>query len=286
MACVGMVMFAQLSAAAGAGFAGAPQLIALLQGNASIEIINAAIAARPGIVNETDAFKRTPLMVACYKDRVDAFNAILAVPGVKVYARVQLNFVKEGDHERDEVDNGKTALHYAAAHSRDGATVAGLLARKLDPNSTDAAQLTPLHDAASMGSPASLSLLLLAGADHENCDRYRQLPLQYAAGSGSLEKVQMLLEAALPEAARMEDKAAMLAAAAVAGSLKCFVNAADRDRNTVLMDAAKSGNLDVVRLLVSLGADENPHDKDGKKAADLALAVGHAAIHDFLVEPR
>ncbi|HEX7528916.1 MAG TPA: ankyrin repeat domain-containing protein, partial [Thermoanaerobaculia bacterium] len=59
-------------------------------------------------------------------------------------------------------------------------------------------------------------------------------------------------------------------------------NATQQSGWTALHNAASQGNLEVVRLLRSNGADLSARTDDGKSAADLAAERGHAALAESL----
>jgi ankyrin repeat protein len=50
------------------------------------------------------------------------------------------------------------------------------------------------------------------------------------------------------------------------------------------MEACAFGHLDVVKLLVALGADLNVKDQQDKAALDLARSAGHQPIESFLLQ--
>jgi len=54
------------------------------------------------------------------------------------------------------------------------------------------------------------------------------------------------------------------------------------DGATALHIAAASGDLEIVRLLISHGADRSAEDRNGSTAMDIATAAGHTAIADYL----
>jgi ankyrin repeat protein len=53
---------------------------------------------------------------------------------------------------------------------------------------------------------------------------------------------------------------------------------------TALMTAAAEGQLDVVRLLLSRGADPSVKDEDGDTAMSFALEKGHPEVAELLRE--
>lgn len=63
------------------------------------------------------------------------------------------------------------------------------------------------------------------------------------------------------------------------------INAQDKDGLTVLMYAARKGNLDAVNLLLSLGADPDVKNNDQQNAADLAINAGFSDLAEVLRAP-
>jgi RNA polymerase primary sigma factor len=63
------------------------------------------------------------------------------------------------------------------------------------------------------------------------------------------------------------------------------INAQDKDGLTVLMYAARKGNLEAVNLLLSLGADPGIKNHDQQNAADLAKNAGFSNLAGVLTAP-
>jgi RNA polymerase primary sigma factor len=63
------------------------------------------------------------------------------------------------------------------------------------------------------------------------------------------------------------------------------INAQDKDGLTVLMYAARKGNLEAVNLLLSLGADPSVKNYDQQNAADLAKNAGFSDVAGVLATP-
>jgi ankyrin repeat protein len=116
-----------------------------------------------------------------------------------------------------------------AVRRDDTRTIRTLLQAKTDPNTRDELQVPVLMHAAALSSVASVRRLLDAGADVNGATRAGATALMWATGDVS--KVQLLL-----------DRGAL-------------VNARMQDGTTALVTAARRGKLDVMRLLLTRGAD-------------------------------
>ena len=55
---------------------------------------------------------------------------------------------------------------------------------------------------------------------------------------------------------------------------------------TALRGAAFDGHLDVIKYLISQGAEVNVHDKDGWTAFQLAAQNGHLEVTKYLISRR
>ena len=102
-------------------------------------------------------------------------------------------------------------------------------------------------------------VLLDAGADQGVRDAYGWTPLMRAVDRRRLDFVRLLLDTPGADlGARQEDGA------------------------TALHIAAASGDIEIVRLLVTRGADRSAENRDGRTAADVARTAGHEEIAGYL----
>ncbi len=115
---------------------------------------------------------------------------------------------------------------------------------------------TALHLAAFFGTEEAIGALLEAGAELDAPSRntMRVTPLHAAAASRHVAICRTLVE-------RGAD-----------------VNAVQRAGFTPLMAAAENGDGELVELLLAAGADATRRADDGRTAADLARAAGHAPL--------
>jgi ankyrin repeat protein len=115
---------------------------------------------------------------------------------------------------------------------------------------------SPLHLAVFFGHPQTARLLIQRGADIEAVSRNRMTvrPLHSAVAGRDRDAVRSLLDAGAD------------------------VNASSHAGFTPLLDAAQNGDREIVDLLLAQGADASSTLDDGRTAADLALAAGHADL--------
>jgi uncharacterized protein len=118
-------------------------------------------------------------------------------------------------------------------------------------------------------------------------------PLGLAAFFGHSGAVRLLLErgADVEQAAMNDMQVRAIHAASAAQSVAIvrdlLASGAEPDSRqqrgyTALMEAAHSGNVDLLELLLSSGADRALTNDDGDTAHDLALAAGHLDVADRL----
>ena len=167
--------------------------------------------------------------------------------------------------------DGTTALHWAVRHNEQD--VAGRLLRAgADPDATNRYGVTPLALAATNGHPGIVAALLEAGASPYAATPYGETPLMTAARTGSPRVVRMLIDAGADIDARegwREQTALMWAAAernAAAAQVLIEKGADVAARSeagmTALLFAARSGDIETVRTLLSGGADIDEAARD------------------------
>ena len=156
------------------------------------------------------------------------------------------------------VTNPKPAPLADAVQRGDAQGVQELLKKKVDVNATQPDGATALHWAAYKGDAESTAALIRAGANVNAKNKYDVTPLALAADQGSTAVLDLLLKAG----AKPNDPVN-------------FVNAGE----TPLMHAARSANVDAVRLLVRAGADVNAKESwSGQTALMWAAADGYSAM--------
>lgn len=131
-----------------------------------------------------------------------------------------------------------------------------LIAKGANPNSKDYSGDTALHWAAYKGYTSVVNVLIAAGADINAKSNMNYTPLMEAVRQGNRNEpghrlvVQQLIEAG------------------------ANLDVQSDYSTTALMEAASEGLIDMVKLLIEAGADQNIKDKQGKTAADRAKVLG------------
>lgn len=162
---------------------------------------------------------------------------------------------------------GDTPLHAAAGHDNLD-IVAMLLQHGADPNAVDVDGWTPLMFA---GSLECVDLLLAAGADIHASDDVNADVAQHHRDPEILDRFKEAGASLLP---KPDSYSSLLHAAAEDGDtgLLEYLLGQNADVNvhvlgiTPLMKAAERGNVDVIKRLLSAGADVHARDEDGRTA--------------------
>lgn len=192
-----------------------------------------------------------------------ALGAAAAVGSVRVLELL----LEAGADPRLPVDRMRyTALHRAVRHP---AAMERLLAAGSELEARNAHGLTPLLEAARMGSAQGLRILIRHGADSRATTNRGAGALHLAAGWGHREVIALLLDG---------------------GALRLDVAAPVQDQilfrragGTPLMLAAAGGYAPAVDLLLEAGADPDARNAKGQTALMLAASYGHDRAVDRLL---
>jgi ankyrin repeat protein len=145
-----------------------------------------------------------------------------------------------------------------ATKRNDSKTAAGLIKQAAGVNSSQPDGATPLHWAAHWDDIRTAELLIKAGADVNAQDKTEVTPLVLACLNGSAPMVDLLLKAgALPNVGK----------------------------DTAVMMAARTGNADVMKLLLAKGGNVNTKESErGQTALMWAAAEKHPEVLRLLLE--
>ena len=203
------------------------------------ERVRALVSANPSLRLELDDSKRTPLHWAVLSSDASLWTLVFDPKALEMY-----DFV------------GLTPVHLAAMNRDTVEPLTGLLARGAPADRpTRVERATPLHWAAEQGNVQAMRILLDHGADLHAQQLSGATTLHLAAGRSRN-----------PEAVRL-----LLARGAK-------VDALNHLRMTPLLNAAASGQKEIVTLLLAAGADPKHRDAAGRDARSLAERGKHADV--------
>lgn len=192
----------------------------------------------------------------------------------------------------DKVDSAMTKLHLAV-QAGDLRSVESLIHSGASVNVRDENGQTPLHYAAERGFIECMEVLVKHGADLHIIDDSGISPFLWAVVAGQEGATTRLLFMDADANSFSADGKSALAWAASLGwapTAKILVEhraSISDTRNTQqtlpLEEAAASGNLPIVRLLLEYGEDPNHRDRDGWSAIHWAAEEGHLEIVRLLL---
>ncbi|KAK5344551.1 hypothetical protein LTR61_011680 [Exophiala xenobiotica] len=186
-----------------------------------------------------------------------------------------------------------TKLHHAV-QAGDSGLVESLIQSGASVNCRDEYGQTPLHYAAERGFIECMEVLVMHGADLRIVDKSGFSPFLWAVVAGQEGAITGLLFMDADANSFSADGKSALAWAASLGwysTAKMVVeyrasisDIRDTQQTLPLEEAAASGNLPTVRLLLECGEDPNHRDRDGWSAIHWAAEEGHLEIVRLLLE--
>ncbi|KAJ8948532.1 hypothetical protein NQ318_000072 [Aromia moschata] len=264
-------------------------------------------------VNSEDCYSNMPLLVAVSVGQSEIASFLLE-RGVNVnYFNVHRHYgytalilaAKMGNHEVMELllkhgadvnimdVDGRTALH-DACYVGYLDSVRLLVSNGADVRSKTDDDSTPLHVACQEASKDVVEFLVDNGADVNEADNDGRTPLHVVAEFGDVELFQYLEQNGADAQARDEDGCSPLhyaicsdddGLAVLAYLLETHdANLVDRSGNAALHKAVQMGYLNVIKLLVSRGADVNLKNTRGRTAFHEATWRSRLDIFQYLIE--
>ncbi|RMJ09226.1 hypothetical protein BHE90_015467 [Fusarium euwallaceae] len=193
--------------------------------------------------------------------------------------------------DKDEL--GMTKLHHAV-RAGDLDLVESVIQSGASVDCRDANGSTPLHYAAKRGLVKCVAVLVEHGADIRITDNSGFSPFLWAVVAGQEDAAEKLLWMGADANSSSADGRSALAWAASLGRVSTAQMLLDRgasmhdDQNTQqttpLEEAAASGSLPIVGLLICRGADPNYRDRDVWSAIHWAAEEGHEEIVSYLLD--
>jgi len=182
-------------------------------------------------------------------------------------------------------DTGVTPL-YLACMNRNAVMVEKLLAAGANPNAALLKGETVLMMCARSGSASAVKALLIHGADVNAKDPlHSQTALMWAAAQRRPQVVEVLLEAGANFRTRSRAYPQIVTAEETQRAGREELNyTVLRGGSTPLLFAARSGDVESARLLLTAGAGANEALPDGASALIVAAHSGHGAVGALLLE--
>ena len=274
-----------------------------------LELVEALLTQDPYLTSVRNGFGEAALHRAAALGRADLIKTLLdhaaAVEPVSHVGRTPLHLAAEAGHvdaARALLDHrakpspmngdGDTPLHLAARHGHVD-MVRLLLARRADPNAMGEYTGSPLHEAAANGRYEAAEVLLARGALANAQSKGSAIawsPWHEARKAGHGELAELLRRHGGEDRAKGPIDLQRAAEAGYIGRVQTLLDTDPslldgRDflhRRTALHWAADRGDMAILELLLSRGADRTRLDKRSKTPLDLALARGHTEVAALL----
>ncbi|KAJ4855811.1 ankyrin repeats (3 copies) domain-containing protein [Trichoderma breve] len=207
------------------------------------------------------------------------------------------SLIKEGANWSSRDNSGRTALWYSPLGRHQSVHVIFLLllgaGGKAILNLEDDNGQTLVHHYAGLGHEEAVQILVDIGADISITDRYGFSPLLWAVVAGNEAVVIHLLHAGADVNFISGDGRSVLTWAAGLGRYSIALRLLDQytgmsktqdSLGVPLEEAAASGSLDIVKLLLEHGGDPNYRDRDGWSAIHWAAEEGYYGVVKLLLE--
>jgi ankyrin repeat protein len=224
-----------------------------------------ALVAKHADVTVSEPDGSTALHWASYRDDLESAELLIRA-GARVNAANDL---------------GATPL-WAAAQNGSEAMVRRLLAAGADPNLALLAGETPLMVASRAGKPAIAEQLIAKGANVNARGARQQTALMWAVSQKHPDVVNVLL-AHRADLSLRSARWSQVMAVPPHGYMP-YNREIPAGEETALLFAARVGDLESARLLVSAGANVNDEDAWGVSAVTLAAHSGFGPLVEFLLE--
>ena len=191
-------------------------------------------------------------------------------------------------------NSGATLLHYAAGTKENIACIEWLASNGVDVNAVDVDGRRALLIAAYEGHVDSVVVLLEKGANVNACDKKGQTALMAAAQQGHIKVLEKLLEnkadimyktksgknALFYACMKKQEEAARL----LISRYSALINYIDKFGMTVAMTCAATGNIEMIELLHSFGANFDIKDGKGLTALMFATIKDKVQVVEFLAK--
>jgi len=238
------------------------------QDRAAVRSLLEQKAAEKADVNAAQADGATALHWAAYREDIETADLL----------------IRAGADVNAANDYGLTPLSMACS-TRNAAMVEKLLDAGANPNLAPWSGVTPLMTAANTGSADVAALLLARGADGNAAEPRRgQTALMWAIAAGHPDIARLLIEHGANVSARSHQYQEENFSPMVLEGYSADVPATPQGGFTPLLFAARVGDLETARLLVSKGADLNESTPEEGNSLVVATAAGHEDIALFLLE--
>ena len=206
---------------------------------------------------------------------------------------LSLPFAADSQLLQDEPADSKTPL-MTAARQGDAAAVNRLISAGADVNASNTGGATALMFAALSGDPLVTSLLVRAGARTDTKAKLGWTALALAAVKGYTEVAEVLLDAGADQGVRdaygwtplmrAVDRRRTDVVRLLLASPGADLAIRQEDDATALHIAAATGDIEIVKLLVTHGADRAATNHSGNTAAQIARSEGFEELAAYLDE--